>query len=99
MKKFIIFAFMGTVLAGAHLISATSARAENLGQQLIEGKCSACHKFDGKAESRFNLKAPDLMWGGASFRGIGWFDTLQVRKTFSTRKVTDGINLERPPNI
>ena len=31
---------------------------------MIKNTCSTCHKFEGKEESRFNLKAPDLMWGG-----------------------------------
>ncbi|MBL4664664.1 MAG: hypothetical protein JKY23_01690, partial [Nitrospinaceae bacterium] len=35
---------------------------------LIEKQCTTCHKFEGKGESRFNLKAPDLMWGGSKFK-------------------------------
>ncbi|MBA3966338.1 MAG: hypothetical protein H0X47_11290 [Nitrospirales bacterium] len=33
-------------------------------ESLISSTCSTCHKFQGEGESRFNLKAPDLMWGG-----------------------------------
>ena len=33
-------------------------------EALVKNMCSTCHKFEGKEESRFNLKAPDLMWGG-----------------------------------
>ena len=35
---------------------------------LIKNTCSTCHKFEGKEESRFNLKAPDLMWGGSKYQ-------------------------------
>ena len=37
-------------------------------ESLIINTCSTCHKFEGKAESRFNLKAPDLMWGGSKYQ-------------------------------
>ena len=35
---------------------------------LIKSQCASCHKFEGKEESRFNLKAPDLMWGGSKYQ-------------------------------
>ena len=38
------------------------------GETLIKTVCSTCHKFEGKEESRFNLKAPDLMWGGSKYQ-------------------------------
>lgn len=37
-------------------------------ESLISTTCSTCHKFQGKEESRFNLKAPDLMWGGSKYQ-------------------------------
>ncbi len=37
-------------------------------EALINNICSTCHKFQGKEESRFNLKAPDLMWGGSKYQ-------------------------------
>jgi len=37
-------------------------------EALIKNTCSTCHKFEGKEESRFNLKAPDLMWGGSKYQ-------------------------------
>ena len=45
-----------------------SANPDNLGEQLIKDQCSTCHKFTGTPESRFNLKGPDLMWGGSKFK-------------------------------
>ncbi|GJL67955.1 MAG: hypothetical protein NPIRA06_05900 [Nitrospirales bacterium] len=37
-------------------------------ESLISTTCSTCHKFQGEGESRFHLKAPDLMWGGSKFQ-------------------------------
>jgi len=37
-------------------------------EALVKNTCSTCHKFEGKEESRFNLKAPDLMWGGSKYQ-------------------------------
>jgi mono/diheme cytochrome c family protein len=37
-------------------------------ESLIKTNCSTCHKFQGEGESRFNLKAPDLMWGGSKYQ-------------------------------
>ncbi len=44
--------------------------AEDLPQAeaIVKNNCSACHKFEGKEESRFNLKAPDLIWGGSKYQ-------------------------------
>jgi len=44
--------------------------AEDLTQAeaIVKNNCSACHKFEGKEESRFKLKAPDLMWGGSKYQ-------------------------------
>jgi mono/diheme cytochrome c family protein len=37
-------------------------------ETMIKTVCSTCHKFQGEGESRFNLKAPDLMWGGSKYQ-------------------------------
>ena len=34
-------------------------------KQLIQTNCAGCHRLEGKADSRFNLKAPDLIWAGS----------------------------------
>ena len=46
------------------LRAATSQEAESI----INNVCSTCHKFKGEGESRFNLKGPDLMWGGSKYQ-------------------------------
>ena len=37
-------------------------------EMMVKNVCSTCHKFQGEGESRFNLKAPDLMWGGSKYQ-------------------------------
>ena len=37
-------------------------------EQLIQNLCASCHKFEGKPESKFNLKGPDLMWAGNKYQ-------------------------------
>ena len=56
------------VFCAFHLSAALPAEGSDLGKRLVEGQCSTCHKFAGKPESRFKLKAPDLMWGGSKFQ-------------------------------
>ncbi|MDH5698878.1 MAG: cytochrome c, partial [Nitrospirota bacterium] len=48
----------------ASLLASDGQEAESL----IKTNCSTCHKFQGEGESRFNLKAPDLMWGGSKYQ-------------------------------
>lgn len=64
----------GTFISGLALVLIVSfpginfAATENLGERLVKEQCSTCHKFKGKPESKFNLKAPDLMWGGVKYQ-------------------------------
>ena len=61
-----------TFLLGATLLFFTSAKVNASDTQeaetLVKTICTTCHKFEGKEESRFNLKAPDLMWGGSKYQ-------------------------------
>ena len=43
------------------------AQAEDV-KELIETKCSTCHRFSGEPKSRLELKAPDLKWGGNKYQ-------------------------------
>ncbi len=67
-KKLIVgSAILLVILAGtlsANLLAGDDQRAE----RMIKGTCAGCHKFTGEAESRFNLKAPDLMWAGSKYK-------------------------------
>jgi mono/diheme cytochrome c family protein len=35
---------------------------------MIQNNCAGCHRLEGKADSRFNLKAPDLIWAGSKYQ-------------------------------
>src|SRR5512147_3069196 len=37
-------------------------------KELIQQACVQCHRLEGQADSRFNLKAPDLMWAGSKYQ-------------------------------
>lgn len=67
-KKLIVgSAILLVILAGtlsANLLAGDDQRAE----RMIKGTCAGCHKFTGEPESRFNLKAPDLMWAGSKYK-------------------------------
>ena len=44
------------------------AADEQQAEMTVKNVCSTCHKFQGEPESRFNLKAPDLMWAGSKYQ-------------------------------
>ena len=44
------------------------AADEQQAAMMVKNVCSTCHKFQGEPESRFNLKAPDLMWAGSKYQ-------------------------------
>jgi mono/diheme cytochrome c family protein len=61
----------GAVLALAGLMSfprllwgSDATRAK----ELIQQACVQCHRLEGQAESRFRLKAPDLIWAGSKYQ-------------------------------
>ena len=37
-------------------------------KEIIQQTCVQCHQLEGKADSRFNLKAPDLIWAGSKYQ-------------------------------
>ncbi|TAJ07971.1 MAG: c-type cytochrome [Nitrospirae bacterium] len=37
-------------------------------KDLVQNTCAQCHRFEGQPESRFNLKAPGLMWAGSKYQ-------------------------------
>lgn len=49
--------------------------SEQEAAQLLDQRCRSCHRFEGKPESKFQIAAPDLMWGGQKYRRdwlVGW---------------------------
>lgn len=53
------------------LLSAPSglwASDDGFAQKIINSQCKNCHRFEGKPTSKFELKAPDLMWSGVKYQ-------------------------------
>ena len=64
-KKFSIFSFLAL---GLLLPSSLWAGDDGYAKKIINSQCKGCHRFEGKPKSKFELKAPDLMWGGVKFQ-------------------------------
>ncbi len=54
----------GLVLFQDPSFGSDQSRAKDLLQQT----CVQCHRLEGTADSRFNLRAPDLMWAGTKYQ-------------------------------
>ncbi|MZG53001.1 MAG: cytochrome c [Nitrospinae bacterium] len=61
---FIIFFLSLTLFLPASLWAGDDDYAE----KIINSQCKGCHRFEGKPKSKFELKAPDLMWGGVKYQ-------------------------------
>ena len=59
-----VVAVMGLVSSPRLLWASDQVRAK----EIIQQTCVQCHRFEGKADSRFNLKAPDLIWAGSKYQ-------------------------------
>lgn len=59
-----LLAVAGLVSFPRLLFGSDQARAK----EIIQQTCIQCHRFEGKADSRFNLKAPDLIWAGSKYQ-------------------------------
>lgn len=61
------------VAAGVLIVGLLSSQQLRAGDQarakeLIKNTCASCHRFAGKPDSRFKLKAPDLIWAGSKYQ-------------------------------
>src|SRR4051794_25894536 len=45
-----------------------SASDQSRAKEIIQQTCMQCHRLEGQADSRFNLKAPDLIWAGSKYQ-------------------------------
>ena len=41
---------------------------DGFAEKIINSQCKNCHRFEGKPKSKFDLKAPDLMWSGVKYQ-------------------------------
>jgi len=71
-----VFVVVAVVSAAAALFSQSLFAADqSRAKELIKNSCASCHRFEGKPDSRFNLRAPDLIWAGSKYQRswlIGW---------------------------
>lgn len=66
-----LITLMGLVPFSGVSLASDQPRAK----EIFEQSCIQCHRLEGKGDSRFNLKAPDLIWAGSKYRRpwlIGW---------------------------
>lgn len=58
-----------TLTVGVALVHAPSfASDQSRAKDLLQQTCVQCHRLDGTADSRFNLRAPDLIWAGSKYQ-------------------------------
>ena len=50
------------------ILSPVSVLANEGAEKIIKEQCTACHRITGEGKSRFEIKAPDLMWAGVKFK-------------------------------
>ena len=71
-----------TLVVGLVLFhDSSSASDQSRAKELIQTTCVHCHRFEGKAESRFKLHAPDLIWAGSKYQRswlIRWLTGLEA---------------------
>ena len=60
----VVLALVGVMSAPPLLFANNPSHAK----ELIQQTCVHCHRFEGTAESRFKLHAPDLMWAGSKYQ-------------------------------
>ena len=65
MKLFLIFSFLAQSIL---LPSSLWAGNDGYAEKIINSQCKSCHRFEGKPKSKFEIKAPDLMWGGVKYQ-------------------------------
>ena len=64
------FSIRGLVILLFVLIAPSGVWAGSDGyvEKLINRQCKSCHRFEGKPTSKFELKAPDMMWSGVKYQ-------------------------------
>jgi mono/diheme cytochrome c family protein len=68
-----LLALLGLMSSPRLLFGSDQPRAKEILQQT----CVQCHRLEGKPDSRFNLKAPDLIWAGRVWIGTKAGDPCQ----------------------
>ncbi|NIS84930.1 MAG: c-type cytochrome, partial [Nitrospinaceae bacterium] len=66
--RWVLLLFLAAGCAASVNSNESQAQGGGQGEKLVQGVCSTCHRFSGEPESKFKLKAPDLMWGGRKYQ-------------------------------
>lgn len=59
-----VIALAGLTVLPSPSVAGDQARAKDIIQQT----CVQCHRLEGNPDSRFNLRAPDLIWAGSKYQ-------------------------------
>jgi mono/diheme cytochrome c family protein len=59
-----VFALVGLMSSPRPLFGSDQSHAK----EIIQQTCVQCHRLEGQPDSRFNLKAPDLIWAGSKYQ-------------------------------
>ena len=59
-----VLALVGLMSSPRVLFGSDQGRAK----ELIQQACVSCHRVEGQPDSRFNLRAPDLIWAGSKYQ-------------------------------
>jgi mono/diheme cytochrome c family protein len=59
-----VIALAGLMWSPRPVFGSDQARAK----EIIQQTCVQCHRLEGQPDSRFNLKAPDLIWAGSKYQ-------------------------------
>ena len=59
-----VLALVGLMLFPLLSFGSDQSRAK----EVIQQTCVQCHRLEGQPDSRFNLKAPDLIWAGSKYQ-------------------------------
>ncbi len=68
MRRILVGFFVVLVLVFLLIPSGLWAGGDGFAEKIIYSQCKNCHRFEGKPKSRFDLKAPDLMWSGVKYQ-------------------------------
>ncbi len=59
-----VLTLLGLMSFSPPLFASDQVRAK----EIIQQTCVQCHRLEGQPDSRFNLKAPDLIWAGSKYQ-------------------------------
>ena len=68
MEKRIVGATVTLIIGLLSFQNPSFASDQSRAKELIQQTCVQCHRFEGTAESRFKLHAPDLIWAGSKYQ-------------------------------